>query len=52
MHWFHVDKTIHNEQAVREYEREESRRIGRWLRWGWLLVPILLAALWLLFRGG
>ena len=43
MHWEVLPKVIHNPDAVREYERQESRRIGRHIRRILLIaVPIVL----------
>ncbi|HUH97178.1 MAG TPA: hypothetical protein VLZ89_07465 [Anaerolineales bacterium] len=50
MHWFHIPKKIHNENAIREYEREESRKLGRWIKWLVLPVLLILLAIWLLWR--
>lgn len=50
MHWEFLPKVIHNKEAIREYEREESRRLGRWLKFLIAGLPILLIILWFLFR--
>jgi hypothetical protein len=50
MHWFHIPRVIHNEDAIREYERAESRRIGRLLRWLLLGLPLIVLGAWLLLR--
>ncbi len=32
MHWFELPKDKRNEDAIRDYEREESRKIAGWLK--------------------
>ncbi len=52
MHWESLPKVTHNEDAVREYERAESRRIKRWLLRLVIALPILILIGWLLFHWG
>ena len=53
MHWYHIHKTIHNEDAIREYEREESRRLGRWIkRLLFAAIPLILLILWFIYHKG
>jgi len=49
MHWEFLPKVTHNEDAIREYEREESNIIGKWLRRLALFVlPVVLVIIWIL----
>ena len=51
MHWFHISKTTHNEDAIREYERAESQKIWRWIkRVAIIVVPLALLILWFIRR--
>ncbi len=50
MHFDFLPKVTHNEDAIREYEREENRRIKRWLKRLTLLAPIILLLAWLFLR--
>jgi len=50
MHWFHIEKTTHNENAIREYERGESKMIAGWLKWLAPAVPLILLIIWLKYR--
>ena len=50
MHWFHLPKEVHNEDVIREYERAESRRLGRWIKWLIAALPLILLVIWLIRR--
>jgi len=51
MYWETLPKVTHNEDAIREYEHAESRRIGKWLkRFTLLALPLALLIFWLLSR--
>jgi len=51
MHWDNLPKVTHNEDAIREYEQEESRRITKLIkRLAWIILPIALAIAWWLSR--
>ena len=51
MHWENLPKVTHNEDAVREYEQMESRRIGKFLKkLAFLVLPVILLLIWLLQR--
>lgn len=51
MHWENLPKVVHNEDAIREYERGESKRIAALLRRAaWIVIPVALAILWFLNR--
>lgn len=52
MHWNFLPKVIHNADEVREYERQESKRINRFVkRFVLIVLPvILILAVWLLLR--
>lgn len=51
MHWENLPKVVHNEDAIREYEREESQRIAKLLkRAAWIVIPMALAIIWFLNR--
>ena len=51
MHWENLPKVTHNEDAMREYERAESKRIGKWLKMPALFIlPLVLLILWILSR--
>ena len=42
MHWYHLPKVKHNENAVREYERGESQKLGRWIKRLVIALPFIL----------
>ena len=49
MHWENLPKVTHNEDAVREYEREENRRFAKLLkRAAWITLPVALLIAWFL----
>ncbi|MCI0555719.1 MAG: hypothetical protein L0287_32635 [Anaerolineae bacterium] len=49
MHWENLPKVTHNEDAIREFERVESKRIEKWLkRFALLVLPLVLLILWIL----
>ena len=49
MHWEDLPKVTHNEDAIREYEHGENKRIAKYLgRAAWIALPIALLILWLL----
>jgi hypothetical protein len=49
MHWEKLPKVEHNEDAVREYERDESKRIAVLLKHvAWIVIPVALAIIWFL----
>lgn len=49
MHWDELPKVKHNEEAAREYEREENKRIAIALkRAAWIILPVALLIAWLL----
>ena len=52
MHWEVLPKVTHNPDAVREYERQESRRIGRTIRRLLLIVvpSALILVVWFFLR--
>jgi predicted RND superfamily exporter protein len=51
MHWEKLPKVVHDEEAVREYEQEESRQIAKSLkRAAWIVLPVALVIIWLLLR--
>lgn len=51
MHWEKLPQVVHNEDAVREYEQEESKQIAKSLkRAAWIILPIVLVLCWLLWR--
>jgi hypothetical protein len=51
MHFDFPPKVVHNENAIREYEREENKRVGRWIKWLVLiLLPVIFIAGWLLIH--
>jgi hypothetical protein len=51
MHWENLPKVTHNEDAIREYEQEESQRIAKWLKRAvWFALPIALVIVWLITR--
>ncbi len=50
MHFDFLPKVTHNEDAIRELEREENQRIKRWLKRLALLIPAILLLAWLLLR--
>ena len=51
MHWENLPKVTHNEDAIREYERLESKRIGKWLKGLFLiLLPLILLSFWISSR--
>jgi hypothetical protein len=48
MHWFDLPKVTHNEDEIRAYEQEESKRISKRLKkLAWGIAPIILFILWL-----
>jgi hypothetical protein len=50
MHFDFLPKVIHNEDAIRELERQENLRIRRWLRRVLIALPIIAALVWSLFH--
>lgn len=53
MHWEDLPKgKQHNADAIREMEKEENRRIGKFMRRiMWIVIPlVLILAVWLLIR--
>ncbi len=50
MHFDFLPKVTHNEDAIRELERQESRRIARWLKRILIPLPIVLLLIWLFFH--
>jgi hypothetical protein len=50
MHFDFLPKSTHNEDAIREYEHEESRRIKRWLKRLFILLPLILLLAWFVFH--
>ena len=50
MHWFHLPKSVHNEDVIREYERRESRKLGRWFVGLAIGVPLILLIVWVVRR--
>jgi len=50
MHFDFLPKVTHNEDAVREYEREENHRIRRWLKRLVIALPFILLIVWLYFH--
>jgi len=50
MHFDFLPKVTHNEDAVREYEREENLRIRRWLKRTVVTFPLILLLVWLYFH--
>ena len=50
MHFDFLPKVTHNEDAVREYERQENLRIRRWLKRTVATVPLILLLVWLYFH--
>jgi len=51
MHWENLPKSTRNEEAIRDYEREESARIARLLkRAAWVALPIALVIFWWLWH--
>ncbi len=51
MHWEKLPKVTHNEDAIREYEREESKQIMKSLkRAAWIILPVALVIAWFLSR--
>ena len=50
MHWYHLPKVKHNEDAVREYERGESQRLGRWVKCLVIALPFTLLIGWLILH--
>ena len=51
MHWEKLPKVVHNEDAVREYEQEESKRIAKLLKRAvWIALPVALLIGWLLWH--
>jgi hypothetical protein len=53
MHWYDLPKVTHNEDAIREYDRAESQRLGRWIkRLLFAAIPLVLLILWLIYHKG
>ncbi|HUI89298.1 MAG TPA: hypothetical protein VLX61_11315 [Anaerolineales bacterium] len=52
MHWEKLPKVTHNEDEIREYERQESRRINHHLRGLiYIALPLLvLLIVWIFLR--
>lgn len=50
MHFDFLPKVTHNEDAVREYERDENRRIKRWVKRFAIFLPIVLLIAWLVLH--
>jgi hypothetical protein len=50
MHWYHLPKVKHNEDAVREYERGESQKLGGWIKRLVIALPFILLVLWLILH--
>jgi len=51
MHWENPPKTTHNEDAIRDSEREESKRIANYLKQAaWIAIPVSLLILWWLWH--
>ena len=50
MHFDFLPKVTHNDDAIRQYEQEESRRIKRWLKRLLILLPVILILAWLFLR--
>ena len=51
MHWEKLPEVKHNEDAVRDYEREESQRIAKLIKRAiWIALPLALLITWLLGR--
>jgi hypothetical protein len=48
MHWNHLPKVLHNEDTIREYERGESKKIGRWIKWLMIILSLILILVWFL----
>jgi hypothetical protein len=47
MHWEKLPKVVRNEDAIREYEREESKRLAKLLkRFVWIALPVALLIGW------
>src|SRR5512142_1303623 len=50
MHFDLLPKVIHNQDAIREYERGENQRIRRRLKRSALLGPVILILAWLILH--
>ena len=52
MHWYHLPKVIHNADAIREYENQESKQMSRYVkRLVLILIPVILILfVWFLLR--
>jgi hypothetical protein len=50
MHFDFLPKVTHNEDAIREHERRESRRIARLLKRLVIVLPFILLIAWLCFH--
>jgi hypothetical protein len=50
MHFDMLPKDTRNEEAIREYEQAENRRIRRWAIRLLLLLPLLGGLVWVLFH--
>lgn len=49
MHWDELPKVNRHEEAAREYEREENKRIAIHVkRAAWTILPVVLLIAWLL----
>jgi hypothetical protein len=50
MHFDFLPKVIHNEDAIRDYEREENRRLKLRIKWLIFAIPVVLVIVWLILR--
>jgi len=51
MHFDFLPKVTHNEDVIREYERVENKRIGRWIkRVVVIALPVILLIVWIIHR--
>jgi hypothetical protein len=51
MHWEKLPEVKHNEDASRDYEREESKRIAKLVKRAiWIALPLAVLITWWLSR--
>ena len=50
MHFDFLPKVIHNEDAIREYEREQNSKIKLWIKLLVLAIPLVVLVAWFILR--
>lgn len=51
MHFDFLPKVTHNEDVIREYERVENKKTGRWIKRAVVIaLPVILFIVWIMRR--